>query len=37
MAFQLEQIARLGRCWVDLLFVAPDYLATFRRAATVGR
>lgn len=37
MAFQLEQNARLGRCWVDLLFVAPDYLETYREAATLGR
>jgi FkbM family methyltransferase len=33
VAFQEAQNAKVGRCWTDLLFVSPDFVATYMEAA----
>lgn len=37
LQFQAQQNSLVGRCWVDLLFVAPDYVETYIAAAEASR
>ncbi|MEQ1784535.1 MAG: FkbM family methyltransferase [Hyphomonadaceae bacterium] len=32
-SFQRDENAKIGRCWTDLIFVAPDFVETFLAAA----
>lgn len=34
--FQEAENAKVGRCWTDILFVAPDFLETYKKAVPAG-